>query len=332
MKFAFFLFLMTLLPEAFAQRVQKASCTDIDVREVNPAIKNNSRLKAHFQTPRNQDSIGWCYAFTSADLMSVKLGVPVSGMHISTIYNNHILNTPSLQKETDEDRNRNPQNFAFTDVYESGRVQDAIKETVSKGRICTEKGLPFDETHPNQVHDLVKALEELKPQVILSNMDRATICREISSIVTPFVVSGQNMTAIADSFVKDNLNKTMTLFADNACKEWVNNIPDMEVKVVRKSTDLEAFMKEVNFNIVKGRLQTVDYDVKPFTGSEGFHSSIILGRRWNNGRCEYNIRNSWGKSCASYVAGTDCNREQGTFWVSDEQLFQASDNIRYIPK
>ncbi len=322
----------TLLPKGHAQRVQKASCTDIDVREINPVIKNNSQLAAHFKTPRNQDSIGWCYAFTSADLMSAELGVPVSGMHISTIYNNLILKTPWMQKEVDDERSKNPSSYAFTDVYESGRVQLAIKEAISKGKICTEKGLPFDQTHTNQVHDLIRALEELKPQVILSNMDRATICREISSIVTPFVISGQNMTAIADSFVKDNLNQTMTLFADHACKEWVHEIPNMEVKLVRKETDLEAFMKEINFNIVKGRLQTVDYDVKPFTGTEGFHSSIIVGRRWNNDRCEYNIRNSWGKSCASYVAGIDCNKEQGTFWVSDEQLFQASSNIRYIAK
>ena len=163
-------------------------------------------------------------------------------------------------------------------------------------------------------------------------MDRATVCREIGNIVSPFVVSAQHMTAIADSFLKDNLNETMKHFAEYACKEWINNVPKMDVKIVRKGNDLEAFMREVNFNIVKGRLQTVDYDVKPFTDSEGFHSSIIIGRRWKNGRCEYNIRNSWGKSCASYKEGIECNREQGTFWVSDEQLFQASSNIRYIAK
>lgn len=89
-------------------------------------------------------------------------------------------------------------------------------------------------------------------------------------------------------------------------------------------------MKEVNFNIVKGRLQTVDYDVSYFTDFDGLHSSIILGRRWNKGRCEYNIRNSWGKSCASYKTGIECNKEQGTYWVSDEDLFNASANIRYI--
>lgn len=326
------LFIFTLLTEAHAQSVQKASCTDIDVREINPMIKNNPALRAHFQKPRDQDSVGWCYAFTSADLMSAELGVPVSGMHISTIYNHHILNTPSLQKEVDDDRMRNPAGYSFTDVYESGRVQIAIQETISKGRVCTEKGLPFDQSHSNQVHDLVRALEELKPQVLMSNMDRASVCREISNIVSPFVVSAQNMTLMADSLIKDNLNQTMRIFADSACKEWVDNLPNMEVRIGRKSAGLEAFMKEVNFNIVKGRLQTVDYDVKPFTDTEGFHSSIILGRRWNNGRCEYNIRNSWGKSCASYVEGIECNREQGTFWVSDEQLFQASSNIRYIAK
>lgn len=332
MKFVFIALLLTLLPEAFAQTVPKSSCTDIDVREVNPVIKNNDQLRAHFQTPRNQDSIGWCYAFTSADLMSAELGVPVSGMHLSTIYNNLILKTPWMLKEKDEDKIRNPEGWAFTDVYEGGRVQDAIKEAISKGRICTEKGLPFDQTHTNQIHDLIRGLEELKPQVILSSMDQATVCREISSIVNPFVVSAQNMTAIADSLVRDNLNQTLLLFADHACKEWVNQIPKMNVKIVRKSKDPEAFLKEVNFNIVKGRLQTVDYDVKLISDSEGFHSSIIIGRRWNNGRCEYNIRNSWGKSCASYKVGIDCNREQGTFWVSDEQLFQASNNIRYIAK
>lgn len=315
---------------SFAQRVPQSSCSSIDVREINPKISSSAVLKQHFSTPRNQDSVGWCYAFTSADLMSAEIGAPVSGLHVSALYNRFILNDKVSREEFENERAANPSAFSFSQVYESGRVQGAIDQAVKNGWICSEKGLPFDKTQPNQIHDLVKALEELKPIAMMSQMDTKEVCREVSNIVSPFVLKAQDVNAIADSLLKDNLNQTMSLFAENACTEQIKNIPNMQAKIVMKNHDLEAFMKEVNFNIVKGRLQTVDYDVSHFTDYSGLHSSIILGRRWNKGRCEYNIRNSWGKSCASYKAGIECNKEQGTYWVSDEDLFNASSNIRYI--
>lgn len=315
---------------SFAQRVPQSSCSSIDIREVNPKISSSPALKAHFSTPRNQDSIGWCYAFTSADLMSAELGHPVSGLHVSAIYNRFMLNDQKLREEIERDRANNPAGFNFSQVYESGRVQMAIDQSVKNGWICSEKGLPFDKTKPNQIHDLVKALEGLKPIAMINQLDKETVCREISNILSPFILKSDEINQIADSLLKDNLNHTMSLFAENACTEHIKDIPPMNVKIVFKENDLDKFMKEVNFNIVKGRPQTVDYDVSHFTSYNGFHSSLIMGRRWNNGRCEYNIRNSWGKSCASYKAGIECNKEQGTYWVSDEDLFKASNNIRYI--
>ena len=324
--------LLILSWSALAQRVPQSSCSTIDVREVNPKISSSPALKQHFMRPRDQDSVGWCYAFTSADLISAEVGTPISGLHVSTLYNRFILSDPKLKEELENDRNKNPSNFFFSQVFESGRVQLAVKEAVKNRWLCTENGLPFDKKQPKEVHDLVLALEKLKPITLLNQMDEKEVCREITNIFSPYAIAANEINAIAKSFMKDNLNQTMSLFAEKACKEVVRDIPPMDVKIVFKEDDLMTFMKEVNFNLVKGRLQTVDYQVGEFTDFQGFHSSLIIGRRWNKGRCEYNIRNSWGKSCASYKAGIECNKEQGTFWVSDEDLFKASSNIRYIAK
>lgn len=330
MKFFSLLVLISVSTSAFGQRVQKASCSPIDVREINPKISSNAALKQHFSTPRDQDSVGWCYAFTSADLMSAEIGVPVSGLHVSSIYNRYLLKTKQYRDEVENDRKANPDNYSFSEVYESGRVQLAVNQAVENGWLCTERGLPFDKNQPNQIHDMVRALEELKPNIIMNQMDKKTVCREITSIVSPFSLMASEVNEMAESLIKDNLNQTLSIFAEKACSEQIGQVPKIQTKIVFKENDLEKFMKEVNFNIAKGRLQTVDYEVDAFTDFQGFHSSIIIGRRWNNGRCEYNIRNSWGKSCASYKPGIECNKQQGTFWVSDEDLFKASSNIRYI--
>ena len=58
----------------------------------------------------------------------------------------------------------------------------------------------------------------------------------------------------------------------------------------------------------------------------GNHASLVVGRRRNSitNRCEYLIRNSWGKSCYGYSKDWTCEKERGTVWVDSEKL---SENI-----
>jgi hypothetical protein len=57
------------------------------------------------------------------------------------------------------------------------------------------------------------------------------------------------------------------------------------------------------------------------------HASVIIGRRLNNGHCEYLVRNSYGPKCSqSYVY--PC--EDGSIWVPVQDLTQYTDQLVWI--
>jgi hypothetical protein len=71
-----------------------------------------------------------------------------------------------------------------------------------------------------------------------------------------------------------------------------------------------------------GKPVGISYNVKYVAPFSGFHASTVIARRWNNGRCEYKVRNSWGRSCSSYLKEIECNRWEGSYWVKDETFYK----------
>ena len=59
------------LAQALDISISEHDCSRIDIRDKRP------ELKEFFSTPRDQASVGWCFAFATADLFSAELGVPV---------------------------------------------------------------------------------------------------------------------------------------------------------------------------------------------------------------------------------------------------------------
>ena len=57
------------------------------------------------------------------------------------------------------------------------------------------------------------------------------------------------------------------------------------------------------------------------------HASLIMGRRSRNGKCEFLLRNSWGKNCA-YDDKFDC--EEGNIWIEDKVLKKNLMNLVHL--
>ena len=116
-------------------------------------LTQNSELTRKFtanEVPpvRNQDSIGWCYAYTASDLLDnyrktqSKNKEPYSNDNliapngIANAYNYHF--TPSKGGNTKQ-AEYNPDIF----TYESGTAADAVQSVIKNGgKYCTEKDLP----------------------------------------------------------------------------------------------------------------------------------------------------------------------------------------------
>lgn len=316
--------------------VGQAECTPTDIRQTNPRIRNNPEMRNFFSTPRDQDSIGWCYAFAASDIMTAEIGTPVSALHTSIIFN-----LRSFDNRRSWAERFRASNGRFQEVYEGGWAKDAIEDIRRHQWVCTERNLPFDIDKPLQVKAMIDQLEAIKSsREILrasgtyTSDDHANTCEMISNAVSPFNLTSHQLLSIGDSLLTNNMNVTLDLLARSICTDKIEPIPQIRLKQVSKrdnnDKNRKKYMEELNRSLQSGKAIQLSYRPQVIsTSGDGSHASIIIGRRWNNGKCEYNVRNSWGRSCASYLPGVECNRAEGSFWMSDEQLFQSSSSFTY---
>lgn len=311
--------------------LDQADCSNTDIRETNPRIKNNPELKEHFTVPRNQDSIGWCYAFSAADLMSAETGVPVSSVHASALYNKKIQNNFFLRigyRIGDLFRE------GYLDqVYEGGYASWALKELIKNKAVCKEEDFPFDQNHTYETMMMIRDLEALKEKVKAKDLLKEEVCQELDLLLPYYEIVSIDTEKIAASLVTENLNLTLEKLSQELCKDDMLAVPKLKVKsagVPNNKKRAKRFLQSMNSVLEGGRPIEFSYNTKHFAIHSGQHSSILIGRRWNNGRCEYRVRNSWGQSCASYKDNVDCDYETGTFWVSDEDFIKAAGRINYL--
>lgn len=324
-------------PAAPAYTVSQADCTATDIRTSNPTISSNPDMVRHFSTPRDQDSIGWCYAFVASDLLSAEMGTPVSAMHTSILYNRTTYGSRSQRRAEERERAKKrlttPQDLSFDEVYEGGWADDAIQRIRRNRWVCSEKGLPFDVNTSGEVEQIIQDLENLKTTG--AALPKADQCLQIGNITQTYNLANDTINQIADSLFTENMNNTMNIFANGACTDKITNIPNVRFREMNKPSAgnenaVKRYMSNLNSALESGKPVSFDYHTNSIAIFSGYHASMIIGRRWNNGRCEYNVRNSWGASCASYQSHIQCNPTEGTFWLSDADFFSSSTGLRYV--
>lgn len=341
MRLVLLISLLISFPVFARNMVAEAQCTNSDIRDTNPRIKNNKAMREFFTTPRNQDSIGWCYAFAAADLLSAETGTPVSSMHASLIYN-HSLKTGLLNSLSELfDRDGLPTkpmaNGHFVMVDEGGYLDDAVNAIRKKGQICSEKSLPFDQHLGKSTMELIKKMEEIKLRAVKKKLSEKLVCEELSKVLPTYGLKTNDYEVVSHSLINQDINKTLDLMAGQNCGKSQIKVPRRSVTTIYpphvgpKHRSLEVnFFTQINDNLNKGRPLSMTYDVKSVAGFKGGHVNIITARRWKNGRCEYKVRNSWGASCAYYSKGIDCIREEGAFWLSDEKLLSTATKVQFL--
>lgn len=326
--------LLVLSFSAFGKNiVSQKDCGNTDIRDTNPKIKNNKEMRAHFSTPRNQDSIGWCYAFAGADLLSAEMDTPISSLHASLIYNQY--SEQSLMEYVQELIEDKPGpikkfnksgNFKF--VKESGHLDRTIRALRDRKHVCPERLLPFDQHLGQSTMSLIQKIEAIKLNVINKKLQEKMVCAELTKVLPLYGINTQEFESIAHSLMTENIHATLDLMAKKNCKNKMVNVPKRYVKYLDPAD--APFFAAINRNLNNGKPLSMNYNVNSVATFSGNHVSLITARRWNNGRCEYKIRNTWGASCAYYKTGIDCNRQEGAFWLSDEKLKEAATQVQYL--
>jgi hypothetical protein len=314
----FLLLLLSFSLPLRAQILSEAQCRHFDVRESRP------ELAEHFTTPRNQDSIGWCYGFSAADLLTFEMGRPVSAAHVSALYNRQV--SGNLFWRTMYRFQRKD----FDRVYSGGFPAMAINAAERNGQVCTEAGFPFDQNHHGETRQHIEAIERLRSEVRSADSEEAA-CEMIARVLPGPVFTDEQHREIRASLLRENLNRTLERIFTMQCTESVP-VPSVDVRSERRPLigGSRRHLERMNEVLNSGRPLAISYDVRHVTIASGKHSSVVVGREWRNGRCEFKVRNSWGHSCSGYKEGISCDREEGAFWVSDELLARMTYDFQYI--
>lgn len=324
------------MPYASAQHVSQQTCTDTDIRETNPKIKNDPKLYEHFSKPRNQDSIGWCYAFAAADIVSAEVGAPISALNVSTNYNELFEKSFFHRTFKKISYKFNPPSDEDDFPVEEGGFGEFAVRSMSKKKFCEEKDFPYDQSYSNQTLNMIWKLEEAKKYILETEATEEVACQLVDFNLTIGGLKLQDIAPITKTLTQKSLNETLLKVAETKCKDNLIEVPKLNVKTIykpRTKLGVNRYFSHVNKALESGKPVYISYHSGDFTEPNGeAHASVVTARRWKNGRCEYKVRNSWGKSCASYKKDIDCNLAEGSFWISDEQFRNSIKSINYVQK
>ena len=326
MKIFFFILLLSSF-SLKAQVLTKEECSPVDIRS-----SLNPELKKHFSVPRNQDSTGWCYGFSASDLLSAHLGEPVSALHVSALYNRKARRNIFMRTAHEIGLAISEAETRFEEVYESGLCKMAIGEAMRNGKVCHEKDLPFDYKYQDSTKEMIKDLEKIRKD--RKKLSKDAICNQIEEKLE-FHGLTLDSSSISEELVSRNMNLGIESIANEQCKKNPMVVSPLKIKSLSlpgKSLEKRKhFLQEIGDLFKKGKPIEISYNVNKYVNyMDGLHSSVVVARRWHNNRCQYKIRNSWGKDCSLYKSNVDCEKETGSYWVNDEDFVKNTNSTTYL--
>ena len=325
---------------AINSKKRKTTCKDVDSRKPR-LVELNSDGSIKRNIMRDQDSIGWCYAYTAADLISVEIGKRVSAVDVANSYNNGTfsdwlgLNESSMQ---------------------GGYCDTAGNDAVDRG-LCLESQLPSGDYHFSK--GSASFIDELKAIESLYDIYQEYVSEDFLGIFTR-TKSGDDLLRAQKKFKKDitcgpnksdwqelfqnlNLDTFMkVIHSSSSSNDFIDKLvaknctPRLQLPKeleLHEIDDEEEIWPKIDSQLESGKIAEVSYysDVlyDKHDRDDGLHSSLIVARRFNpkTQSCEYMVRNSWGNGCASYDDSYDCL--EGNIWIAEEYLKRATVGMVY---
>jgi hypothetical protein len=310
---------------------RKQTCSDV----------MNLKEPLSLNRPRNQDSVGWCYAYTASDLLSNALGKNVSAVQLSGLYNDKFISK------------------VFTSG-EGGYVVSTLEEAQKYG-VCLESDLPSEDYEFSQLginlEMLFKKTRELgknyskrivtttrgkdsqttsKPMFTKAQV-MADICLNSQVAVSSLQQLFPRLTLeqISEILLKSGVN-AFTEMTKSCQREKDSILSSLEIKREWRSSQL---YKTIDEQLSKGNILGISYNFDMLEDSKkgGFfmnHASSIVGRRFNDKTmsCEYLLRNSWGTSCNGYSEDYECSN--GHVWINEESFKHKNSifEVEYVEK
>lgn len=296
-----------------------SECSTIDLRNEFPLAM------------RDQGSISWCYAHSSADYLQFYFKIPtqISAADMAIQYN--LRWWPRLL-----------QWFGRQNVAQTGFARTVMADVLESG-YCPEKYFPSEkwkkkittgsrsgETELKPIQDAVDDLMDLRHQVEMGlylNKSELPYTYEFASLS-----SDQFYEILARSTSKTLLNNLRLAACEGHREPFPGKINHIGMRLRGRHTfeRINAVLDThtpLNVDFFSGVLENADR----FSYSLGsLHTTLLMGRKANavTGECQYLIKNSYGPTCEGYDSRHEC--EAGYVWVNESLLYRALTSYVYI--
>lgn len=320
-----YLFLITLLLIQFItiKNVNALNLSSIFKKKSNDCSSVDLRNSALGEV-RNQGSAGWCFAYTSADLVTHRLNKKISATDLAI---NFYYQMPEMPKSDQ------------LSLVSGGSDMGSI--TYIKNNYCPEEVMPSSELIPSSCLKTLKKIEALDIIRFIENFTRADKSSlapcEISFIKALYkntrdedVIETMNDRSLS-SFMKIN-----QLREKNCLGQRIKANSNLSMKSGLQS-GVDS-LKDINEQLDRKNPVSLNYDAHFLLDHQRNpdrienHYSSIVGRRLNESThsCQYLIRNSWGKDCTIYPEPYNTQCEDGNIWVDENILGQNILGVHYL--
>ncbi|AFY00795.1 C1 family peptidase [Bdellovibrio bacteriovorus] len=273
---------------------------------------------------RDQDGIGWCYAFAAADLLTYRLGKKVSAVDLALNYNDKWDNNLLKQVGWAE--------HEFEGAASRNSQEVTIEKTAQKGGACLEENLRSEDNGPASLMENLIQLDKLKRDTAELTPIRCPSAQKIFPTI--------NTKELMDIAKESSRASFIASLSNKACEPRIS-LKGIEVE--RKGShllgdalknDKSEMFAALDEQLNRKNIVAISYYASilynanaPVTGG---HASSIVGRKYNrkSGECEYLIRNSWGRGCNSYDTRYKC--EEGNIWIPKSIVSKGLRNVSYI--
>lgn len=302
------------------------SCTNVSSSDKSTKKVN---LISEMSPIKDQDSIGWCYGFAAADLLTHYLyktkgrdvqgntgwadyrvkSANVSAMALATMYNQNTrsdysksLNNKSLQELKSSKKKV---------VAEGGTLPGALFIAKYKG-FCFERDVSSEDF--SYVEDYRCAIKNRCNigeilEIIYNGPKEKISCNDLFTIQKVF--PGLKIQNIKNILVTSAKQDALSNLVNLSCKKKFTNKfrssqPHYEHKSIQIGSPSNELMEFLDNHLNRGIPVGIMYYADFLTGRSGnasAHASSIVGKAYNPATCEveYILKNSWGRGCGYYV-------------------------------
>jgi hypothetical protein len=343
-----------------------AQAADAHILEANPSYRRNpdcAKIPAPTfrKMPISQGDSAICFAYSTADMISRRLGRIVSALDVATAF--YFANPAELYKSRDArlrayleehkdlpgeiaaERHRvdvsaeeNPAKKPYFDKLEGGE-EDAAALLLNVKGACLDRDLPSDDGYYNYLTDLAV-------------MRRAAAVAPDPGICLRSV--GATAPKLQD-LVANSFNDAWVRFVDARCKRRLHGAAPLLPVSYRAAVDeREATERKregqaigpqekahmfamIDYALDHRRNPTIGYsfyllEARAPDDPDEFadHSSMVLARRKINGVCHYLVQDNTGEWCSRLRPAIAKRCIAGRIWLSEQELDETIYSVTYL--